>query len=181
MGSLRGLIQSVLFGATCSLLACGEPDAVQQQRALLTPPDQAAIQKEKKAAAALTNEEGELLPSDLVLGGFQVPRGFELKRSFDNEWYLRSLEVSAKRTALYIEKQLFTGSIVRSSIGGFRFEGAQLRAARHLPTVTVRVSPTRKLPNACELYIKSHAGPKAAPLTPEQAEAKVREASKYAD
>ena len=115
MGSICRLIRGgLLLCAACSLLACGDKeDPVQQQRKLLTPPDQAAIQKEKQAKAALTNEEGELLPSDLVLGGFPVPRGFELKRSYDNEWYLRSLEVSAKRTASYIEKRLFTSSIVR--------------------------------------------------------------------
>lgn len=187
MGSFRGLIRSgvlssgFLLGTGCMVLACSEPDVVQQQRALLTPPDQAAIQKEKKAKAALTDEEGELLPSDLVLGGFPVPRGFELKRSYDNEWYLRSLEVSAKRAASYIEKRLFTSSIVRSSVGGFRFEGAQLREAMHLPKMTVRVSPTKNLPNACELYIKSYPPVKVEKLTVEQAEARVREAAKYAD
>jgi hypothetical protein len=187
MGSFRRLIRSgllcsgVLLGTSCTLLACSEPEAVQEQRALLTPPDQAALQREKNAKTALTNEEGELLPSDIVLGGFPVPRGFELKRSYDNEWYLRSLEVSAKRTASYIEKRLFTSSIVRSSVGGFRFEGAQLREAPNLPKLTVRVSPTKNLPNACELYIKSYGAPKVEKLTIEQAEAKVREGAKYAD
>jgi hypothetical protein len=187
MGSFRRLIRNgvlfggLLFGAGSTLLACGEPDAAQEQRALLTPPDQAAIQKEKKAKAALTDEAGELLPSDLVLGGFPVPRGFELKRSYDNEWYLRSLNVSALRAASYVEKRLFTGSIVRSSIGGFRFENAQLRDAPNLPKVTVRVSPTKNLPNACELYVKSYAPLKVEKLTAEQAEAKVREAARFAD
>jgi hypothetical protein len=178
---LRLSRSGVLFGALCTLLACREPDAAQEQRNLLTPPNQAAIQKEKQAKAAITNEEGELLPSDLVLGGFPVPRGFELKRSYDNEWYLRSLTVSAQRTASYIEKRLFFSSIVRSSVGGFRFEGAQLRDAPNLPKLTVRVSPNKGHPNACELYIRSYAAVKAEKLTPDQAEAKVREAAKYAD
>ena len=174
MGHFRGLIRN---GA---LLACSALQA-EQRRELLTPPNQPAIQKAKKEKAALLDEQGELLPSDLVLGGFPVPRGFEIKRTLDNEWYLRSLEVSAARTASYAEKRLFTGSLVRSSVGGVRFDGAQLRDAPQLPRLTVRISPTKNRENACELYIRSYGTPKVEKLTQEQAEAQLREAARFAD
>jgi len=181
MGCFRGLIfGAALLGSACTLLGCGDAKVEQRRRELLTPPNQAAIQQVKKEKAAVVDAEGELLPSDLVLGGFPVPRGFEMKRALDNEWYLRSLEVSAARTASYIEKRVFTGSIIRSSVGGFRFDGAQLREAPHLPKLTVRVSPTKNRKNACELYIRSYAGVKVEKLTQEESEARVREAARNA-
>jgi len=181
MGRYSGLILSgALFGAVCTLIGCSKPEA-EQQRELLTPPNQAAIQKAKQEKAIVVNGEGELLPSDLVLGGFPVPRGFEIKRSLDNEWFLRSLEVSAARVASYVDKRLFTGSLVRSSVGGFRWDGAQLRDAPNLPKLTVRVSPTKNRPNACELYIRSYANIKVEKLTQEQSEARVREAARTAE
>jgi hypothetical protein len=183
MGRYRRLILgAALLGAAGTLIGCSKPEA-EQRRELLTPPNQAAIQKVKQEKAMVVNGEGELLPSDLVLGGFPVPRGFEIKRSLDNEWYLRSLKVSAARVASYVDKRLFTGSLIRSSVGGFRWDGAQLRDAPHLPKLTVRVSPTKNRDNACELYIRSYANIKVEKLTPEQSEAKLREAAaaRFAD
>lgn len=181
MGRYRGLIRSgALFGAAYALLACSEPKA-EERRALLTPPNQAAIQKEKREKAAVVNEQGELLPGDVVLGGFPVPRGFELKRSYENEWYLRSLQVSAQRAAEYTQKRLFTGSLTRSSVGGMTFENAQLRDQPHLPKLTVRISPTKNRKDACEMYIRSNVPTKAEVLTPEEAEARVRAAPGRAD
>lgn len=185
MGSFRGLIQGgLLLGALCALStqsACEAPDKPQQKRQLLTPPDQVAIKKVKQEKAKLVDDEGELLPSDLVLGGFPVPRGFEMKRSREHEWFLRSLEVSAERAASYAQKRLFTSSLVRSSVGGVRFDGAQLREAPQLPKVSIHISPTKGRKNACELYIKRHAGPPPQKLTREQTEAMHREEARYAD
>jgi hypothetical protein len=181
MGRYRGLITGALLGAL-ALSACSKRQAEQQQRELLTPPDQAAIQREKRAKVAIVNEEGELLPSDLVLGGFPVPRGFEIKRSYDNEWYLRSLTVSAERAAKYTEKRVFTGSLVRSSVGGVRFEGSQLRDAPSLPKVNIRISPTKGRKDACELYIERLVPVKVdKKLDAEQIREQVRKAAEFAD
>lgn len=180
MGRYRGLITGALFGALV-LSACNKREA-EQQRELLTPPNQAAIQKAKREKLAIVNEDGELLPSDLVLGGFPVPRGFEIKRSYDNEWYLRSLTVSAERAAKYTEKRVFTGSLVRSSVGGMRFEGSQLRDAPTLPKVNIRISPSKGRKDACELYIQRLVPVQVdKKLDAEQIQAKVREAAQFAD
>jgi len=115
---------ALAFALLLSLAGCGEDKVEQKRRELLTPPDQVAIHKAKKEKAAVKDEEGELLPSDLVLGGFQVPRGFTLTKGYEHEWFLRSTVASAEATARYVQERVFTGKLNRTSVGGVRFESA---------------------------------------------------------
>jgi hypothetical protein len=164
-----------------ALAACGEDTKEQQRRELLTPPNKAAIQAEKKEKAKVVDEEGALLPSDLVLGGFTVPRGFEVTKSYTNEWVLHSKSASARITANYVDTQVFTGGITRTSAGGFRFESAQLRKDRSLPRVAVRVSPIKGQKNGTELVIRSIPVQPAVERPPaDVVEAQLRNASKFA-
>ena len=164
-----------------SWAACGEAKVEEKRRReLLTPPSKAALQAAKKAKSAVFDDKGELLPSELVLGGFAVPRGFELLKSYEHEWALYSRVASAEVTLRYVQQRLFTGSLIRSAVGGAVFEAAQLRHDTKLPRVTVRVSPTKGEKRACELNIRRiPVVPKEDRLTTEQIEAQLREKARF--
>ena len=187
MGRDRRLNQSTALAGTllcallCAITACGEDVKERKRRELLTPPDKVAIQAAKKEAAKVTDEEGGLIPSGQLLGNFPVPKGFELRSTYENEWILESTVASAKLTANYVEKHLFTGDITRTSAGGFRFESGQLRSNRSLPRVAVRVSPIKGRENACELAIRQIPVQPAVERPPaDVVEAKLREQRKFA-
>jgi hypothetical protein len=183
MGCDRRLtLYAALAGALFfAFAACGTDVKEQQRRELLTPPNKAAIQAERKEKAKVVDEEGALLASDLVLGGFTVPRGFELTKTYKDEWVLQSKSASARATASYVDKQVFTGSITRTSVGGFRFESAQIRHNRSLPSVSIRVSPIQSSAIGTELSIRSIPVQPAVERPPaDVVEAKLREARKYA-
>jgi hypothetical protein len=156
MGNIRRLIRSAtLLAALLTLVAaCSSSSGAteEKRRVLLTPP--AAALKPKPKPPPITDKEGVPLPSDLVLAGLPVPRGFELGKSYENEWFLRSTSVSAEATGRYIEARVFTGQLERTSVGGLRFELAQLREAPSLPRLSIRISPTKGHKRACELYIR---------------------------
>lgn len=137
-----------------ALLGGCEDKVAEQRRELLTPPDKAALQVEKKEQARIKDDQGELLPSDVSYAGFPVPRGFELTKEYTNEWFLRSRVASADATARYVQARVFTGTLERTTLGGYRFESAQLRHDMALPRVAIRISPTRGLDEACELHIR---------------------------
>jgi len=181
MGNIRRLIRSAtLLAALLTLVAaCSSSSATEEKRRVLLTPPPAAL-KPKPKPPPIVDEEGVPLPSDLVLAGLPVPRGFELGKSYENEWFLRSTSVSAEATGRYIEARVFTGKLERTSVGGMRFELAQLREAPSLPRVSIRISPTKGQKRACELYIRRIAVQKQVPRSADEIARILQENARYA-
>jgi hypothetical protein len=76
------LALALAFGVSGS--ACkSEPTEVEKvRRELLTPPDYPKMRAERKEKQRLLDDEGLPIPSDQVLAGLPIPRGFTLTRSF---------------------------------------------------------------------------------------------------
>lgn len=182
MGSYRRLIQGagLVSALLIALAGCGDKAKQEQQRRELLRPPKIVQEAKKPPPPPVFDGEGVPLPSDLVLGGFAVPRGFEVTKKYDDEWFLRSSVVSAEATAKYVQARVFTGSLERTSVGGVRFESAQLRDAMQAPRLSLRISPTKGHPNACELYIRRIVPQKQVTRTAESVAQTLRESARYA-
>lgn len=182
MGNFRRLTTCAALGSAVllALAACGDEKAIAiKRRQLLTPPPVAA-QQAKKVKPPVVDEEGIPLPSDQVLAGFVVPRGFTLTKSYENEWYLFSNVVSAQAAAKYVEPRVFTGSIERTTVGGVRFETATLREAPSLPRLSIWISPIKGEKRASEMRIRRIPVQKAIKRTAESVAQTLRESARFA-
>jgi hypothetical protein len=169
--------------AALMLAACGaeEPVAVQEQRReLLTPQDVVQRKIEIAEARRYLEDDGMPIASGQVLGGFPIPRTYELYRGLEHEWHLRSRAVSAEALARYVEQQVFTAKLERTGIGGFYFDGARLRNDANALLLRIRISPIPGLEAASELHLWQLL---PAPPRPShaQVEAQIEAQRKYAD
>lgn len=174
MGNQRRLIA----GGVCALVALGaggcgrdEPSADARRREILRPAAADQIRAERRARAELTDAHGELVPSDLVVAGVTLPRGFTLVLGLEHAWYYRSASASLEQLDRYFLARLESREIRRSA-REIEFVWARPKGVSGAVPVTLRIRIAPDDPRQREIYVEA---PRPGPTTrPSEAEVRAQ-------
>jgi hypothetical protein len=183
MGDQRRLNTCVCAAAVLLCAgACGGDRAseIEERRAVLRPPDDVRIREERRADARITDEHGALLPSEQVVAGVALPRGFSPALTLDRAWYYRSRSATFEQVDRYFLKRLDSREIRRSD-REVEFVTARPKGTPGATPVLVRVRNAPEDPTEREIYIEL---PRPSPsVRPTEAEvrAQIEARRKFAD
>jgi hypothetical protein len=135
--------------------ACGDdrPSEAEARRAVLRPPDEAKIREERRADTRITDEHGALLPSEQVVAGVALPRGFTPVLTLERAWYYRSRSATFAQVDHYFLKRLDSREIRRSD-REVEFVTARPKGVPGATPVLVRIRNAPDDPAQREIYIE---------------------------
>ena len=131
--------------------ACGK-DEDEQRRALLKPVDMRQKRIAEREKKKLFDEAGELIPSDQKVAGLTLPRGVELYRSFEYEWYLEAKHIDVPPLERYFSARLDPLGIEHNN-NTVTFTDAYLRDDPRARRVTVRLARMIGHTTTTDVYI----------------------------
>jgi hypothetical protein len=160
-GSAAGAT-SVLLVLCVALAACSGGEKAEQQaqrRELLTVPDHSEELQALREKRQVYDAEGNLIPSGEVVAGVELPRGLELYRSFDGEWYYRTRKIRSEDLVRYFKARLFTGQIDYTLNAAVTFKKARSEDYPEAPPVDVRIAKKRGGATISDVYIREYQPP----------------------
>ncbi|HMI92129.1 MAG TPA: hypothetical protein VK509_12225 [Polyangiales bacterium] len=176
---VRPLCAALLLSGLCAgLYACGS-DEQDTRRSLLRPVDtrqKAIVEQEKRR---LFDVNGELIPSGEKIAGLELPKGLELYRSFENEWYYEARRINLGQLDRYFAARLDPLSIDRNA-SHVTFENAGLRDNPSSRRISVRIASLIGHQTVADVYIRQ-APPIRVYPTESQAEAQIEARRKRAE
>ncbi len=155
-------------------------EQAQQRKQLLERPDPKQVREERRRQRQLFDERGDLLPSETRAGGVLLPKGLTQYRSFEREWYFKTLKVDSEKIVTYFKRRLMPEAIDRSKEGAVTFRKARIRDAPKEPVIEVNVAPLKGAANASSVYIKQ-AAPAPVYKSGRETEAQLEALRKHAD
>jgi hypothetical protein len=162
---------------TCATLlapalgGCGG-DKDEARRALLRPVDMNAKRRAEREKMRIVDAKGELIPSDQKIAGITLPKGIELYRSFELEWYLEGKHIEMGQLERYFSARLDPLAVERGQTFT-TFKDARLRGEPNARRVTVELSRKFGGTTTTDVYIRQMRPPRV--FVPEkQAEAQLQ-------
>ncbi|MGD8863043.1 MAG: hypothetical protein PVI30_23720 [Myxococcales bacterium] len=151
------------MAALCvALAACSGGEEAQQQaqrRELLTVPDRSDELEALREKRRVYDAEGNLIPSGEVVAGVELPRGLELYRSFEGEWYYRTFKIRSEDLVRYFKPRLFTGQVNYTLNAAVTFKNARSKDFPEAPPIDVRIAKKRGGATISDVYIRQHQPP----------------------
>jgi len=150
---VRSLCAALLLsGLSAGLCACSS-DEQETRRTLLRPVDvrQKTIAEHEKRR--LFDANNELIPSGEKIAGIDLPKGLELYRSFENEWYYEARRINLGQLDRFFGARLDPLAIDRNATH-VTFENASLRSDPSARRVTVRIAGLIGHRTASDVYIR---------------------------
>jgi hypothetical protein len=142
----------------------------EQRRQLLRGDDLDRQRNARLEKQRVTTYEGDLLPSDTRTAGVVLPRGFNLKFTFEYEWYYDGA-LPLNKVEQYFTKQLDFEAIEHPDASAILFAQAKTKGDKAMTPVSVKIFPVPGRADWSRIYI--HA-PKPLPEhipTPEEVRA----------
>ena len=157
-------MRTLLLIAICSALlgpalsGCGR-DKEEARRELLRPVDTQAKRLAEREKKRIIAPNGELIPSDQKLAGIAMPKGLELYRSFELEWYLEGKGMSVPQLERYFAARLDPLGIERGDTF-VKLTDARLRDDPSARRVTVQLSRMVDIQTVTNVYIRQARPPR---------------------
>jgi hypothetical protein len=150
---VRPLCVALLLSGLCAgLCACGS-DEQDTRRSLLRPVDTRTKAIAEQAKRRLFDANGELIPSGEKIAGLELPKGLELYRSFENEWYYEARRINLGQLDRYFAARLDPLGIDRNATH-VTFENAALRDDPKARRISVRVASLIGHHTVSDVYIR---------------------------
>jgi len=127
-------------------------DRAEQQRRMLQTEDRARARAERLEKVREFGPKGELLPSDLKLGGIVMPRGFEMKFTDPHDWTYDG-NFPQVLVEEYFDRRLTHASAVKTELGELEFRGVREKSDPNMPAVRLRITPTPGRLDWTRIYI----------------------------
>jgi hypothetical protein len=141
----------------------------EQRRQLLRGQDLDKQRNEQFDKTRLTDEHGDLLPSETKIAGVVLPRGFNAKFTVDYEWYYDGALPLAKLEK-YLRKQ-FDGALIKRP-DAFSVEFSR-HTTRDMLGVVLRIYPVPGREDWSRIHIQSSRPQPEHPLTAEEIQAEL--------
>jgi hypothetical protein len=110
------------------------------RRGMLRAQDLEAQQSARIAAQRITDERGNLLPSDTDVVGLVLPRGFNLAFTADREWYYDG-EHPVGKVETYFDERLEAGSTDHPYPSAKLYRAARMKTNPKMEAVYVKIYP----------------------------------------
>jgi hypothetical protein len=160
------------------LCACGK-DEQETRRALLRPVDVRQKQIAEREKRRLFDANGELIPSGEKIAGLELPKGLELYRSFENEWYYEAKRINMGQLDRYFAARLDPLALERNATHVL-FANAHLRSDPAARLVSVRLASLVANQVTTDVYIRQSPPVRTYP-SERQAEAQLEARRKRAE
>jgi len=119
----------------CGALSCSDDPEATTYQAL---PEAPEPEEEVVVRDPLYGPEGELLPSETVVGGLPIPRGFDLVSQRDRVHTYGTQQVPPAKVLEYFGQRLFTGSVERMGEGAV-YHRAEVIGVENSPRMDVSI------------------------------------------
>jgi hypothetical protein len=123
------------------LVACGEAEAPVAPTSVVPPPAPEEIEPEPGTPPSVTDAEGALLESDVVVSGLTLPRGLEVVTDEDRRHVYRTRS-TIDQVVAYLGPRLSTAEVTRADRGEVTYGAARPTGATSGPRMDVSISPT---------------------------------------
>jgi hypothetical protein len=137
--------------AANAAVSCSKDDS-EEQRRLLQTEERARQRQARSEARRIEGPQGELLPSDIKLGGVVMPRGFDPTFVDPHAWTYDGHFTQA-RVQEYFEKRLTVMRTTNKPLGEVEYLGVREKSNPNMPAALVRVSPTPSRPEYTRIYV----------------------------
>lgn len=146
MGRQHRVSKSVLcaaFTASFALSGCSseaEDQKAQMRRDVLRANNLGAERRKQFDAVRLTDDNGNLIPSNQKVAGIVLPRGFTPKFKMDSEAYFDG-ELPYGKLTKYFTEQLDFMHVERPNNSTLRFVNVRTKGDSEMAPVTITISP----------------------------------------
>jgi hypothetical protein len=177
---MRTFVYSLCFVLLSSGLSACSSEKQEARRALLRPVDVQQKRIAEHEKRRLFDAAGELIPSGEKIVGLELPKGVELYRSFEHEWYYEAKRINLGQLDRYFAARLDPLGIDRNATH-VTFENATLRDDPKARRVTVRIASLIGHTTVSDVYIRQAPPIRQYATTEAQAEAQIEERRKRAE
>jgi hypothetical protein len=165
---------------SCGLAACSSDEQQEGRRALLRPVDTRQKRLAQQEKHRLFDAAGELIPSGEKIVGLELPKGLELYRSFEHEWYYEAKRINLGQLDRYFAARLDPLGVNRNATY-VTFENATLRDDPKARRMTVRIASMIGHSTVTDVYIRQAPPIRQYATTQAQAEAQIEARRKRAE
>jgi hypothetical protein len=146
---------SVVASMAAANSGCSSDDTAHRaeaRREILRGEDLDKEHNERMEKQRLTNYQGDLMPSDTLVAGVVIPRGFKPKFTFAYEWYYDGALPFAPLEK-YFRATLQAESIDRPDSSSVQFSHARTKGVANMSPVTVKIFPVPGRSDWSRIYI----------------------------